>query len=92
MNDRHRDLLARVADQAGRLVERVDELTEALSIAEGEHGLVADWPPGRLELVRAGLQSERFADVTGYRAELERAEAELMAVQELRRRLAGEST
>jgi hypothetical protein len=92
MNDRHRDLLVLAADQAGRLVERVDQLTEALSIAEGEHALIADWPEGRLELVRAGLQSERFADVTGYRAELERAEAELMAVQELRRRLAGEST
>ena len=44
------------------------------------------------DLVRSGLQKERFADVAGYRAELERAEAELMAVQELRRRLAGEHT
>ncbi len=92
MNDRHSDLLGRAADEANRLVERVDELTEALSIAEAQHTLVADWPEGRIDLVRSGLQKERFADVAGYRAELERAEAELMAVQELRRRLAGEHT
>ncbi len=92
MNDMHRALLAGAAEEAARLVELVDELTEALSIAEAQHGLVADWPEARINLVRSALQSPRFADVPGFTAELERAEAELGAVQELRRRLAGEHT
>jgi hypothetical protein len=88
----HRDLLARAANEATRLVELVDELTEKLAIAESQHALVADWPEGRIDLVRAALRGDRFADVAGCSAELERAEAELAAVQELRRRLAGEHT
>ena len=45
-----------------------------------------------LALLRSALRQERFADVGGFTTELERAEAELSAVQELRRRLAGEHT
>jgi hypothetical protein len=88
----YRELLGRAADEANRLVELVDDLTERLAIAEAQQGLVADWSPSRLELVRAALRDERFADVVGYSAELERAEAELAAVQQLRRSLAGEHT
>jgi hypothetical protein len=92
VNDTHRELLARAAAEAARLVEHVDELTEKLSTAESQHALVADWPDGRIGLLRTALQDPGFADVTGCTAELERAEAELAAVQELRRRLAGEHT
>ncbi len=92
MNDMYRELLTQAAAEATRLVEIVDELTEALAVAESQHALVADWPASRVELVRAALRQERFADVTGFSAELERAEAELATVQELRRRLSGEST
>jgi hypothetical protein len=38
------------------------------------------------------MQEPGFADVAGCTSERERAEAELAAVQELRRRLAGEHT
>lgn len=92
MNDMYRELLQRAAGEASRLVEVVDELTERLAIAEAQHVLIADWPPGRIALVRSALQEPGFADVAGHSAELERAEAELAAVQELRRRLAGEHT
>lgn len=92
MNDMYRALLGRVADEATRLVELVDDLTERLAIAEAQHALIADWSDARVRLVRSALQDERFADVSGCTAELERAEAELGAVQELRRRLAGEHT
>lgn len=85
-------VLGDAGTEAARLAELVDELTESLSVAEAEHSLVADWPVGRLELLRSALRQERFADVSGYTSELERAEAELGAVQELRRRLAGEHT
>lgn len=85
-------LLADAEVEAARLAELVDELTESLSVAEAQHTLVADWTEGRLELVRSALRHPRFADVAGYTAELERAEAELGSVQELRRRLAGEHT
>lgn len=88
----HRALLSRAVDEATRLVELVDELTEKLAIAESQHALVGDWPAARIELVRAALQKPEFADVAGCSAALERAEAELAAVQELRRRLAGEHT
>lgn len=79
-------------EAAARLAEIVDDLTEALSVAEAQHSLVADWSEGRLALLRSALGQERFADVAGFTAELERAEAELGVVQELRRRLAGEHT
>ena len=92
MNDVNRELAERAAQEAVRLVEIVDELTERRAIAEAQHGLVADWPDARVTLLRSALQDDRFADVTGFTAELERAEAELGAVQELRRRLTGEST
>jgi hypothetical protein len=92
VNDVYRELLARAADQATRLAEVVDGLTERLAIAESQHALVADWTDGRVELVRSALQDAAFADVAGLRAELERYEAELAAVQELRRRLTGEHT
>lgn len=92
MNDMYRALLAKAADDATRLAEVVDDLTERLAIAEAQHALVADWTDGRVELVRSALQDEHFADVPQLRAELERAEAELAAVQELRRRLTGEHT
>ncbi len=92
MNEVHRRLGDQVADESERLMRVVDELSEALAVAEEEHRLVEDWPEARLELVRSALQQPRFADVSGYRAEMERAEAELSVVQELRRRLAGEHT
>jgi len=92
VNDMYRDLLQQAAGQASRLVEVVDELTERLAIAEAQHVLIADWPQGRVALVRSAMQEPGFADVAGCSAELERAEAELAAVQELRRRLAGEHT
>ena len=92
MNDVYRELLAKAADQATRLAEVVDDLTEGLAIADAQHALVADWSDGRVELVRSALQDEHFADVTRLRGDLERAEAELAAVQELRRRLTGEHT
>ena len=85
-------VLTDAGDEAGRLVEVVDELTELLAVAQAQHSLVADWPDNRLALLRSALRQERFADVGGYTTELERAEAELSAVQELRRRLAGEHT
>ena len=88
----YRELLQRAAGEASRLVEVVDELTERLAIAEAQHALIADWPQGRITLVRSAMQEPGFADVAGCTAELERAEAELAAVQELRRRLAGEHT
>jgi hypothetical protein len=92
MNDVYRELLTRAADDATRLAEIVDDLTERLAIAEAQHALVADWPQGRVELVRSALRDAQFADVPRLRGELERAEAELAAVQELRRRLTGEHT
>lgn len=92
MNDVYRELLTKVAGDAPRLAEVIDGLTERLAIAEAQHELVADWAEGRVELVRSALQDERFADVAQLRRELERAEAELAAVQELRRRLTGEHT
>jgi len=92
VNDMYRELLQRAAGEASRLVEVVDELTERLAIAEAQHALVADWPLSRVALVRSAIQEPGFADVAGCTAELERAEAELAAVQELRRRLAGEHT
>ncbi len=92
MNDTYRALLARAAGEAARLVELVDELTEKRSTAEAQHALVADWPEARVSLLRSALQDDRFADVAGYTAALERAEAELGAMQELRRRIAGEHT
>lgn len=92
MNEVFRELLARAGDEATRLAEVVDELTESLSVAEAQHSLIADWPEARVALVRSALREARFADVAGFTAELERAEAELGAVQELRRRLAGEHT
>lgn len=92
MNDMYRELLQRAADEASRLAEVVDELTERLAIAEAQHALIADWPQSRVALVRSALQEPAFADVAGCTTELERAEAELAAVQELRRRLAGEHT
>ncbi len=92
MNDVYRELQTKVADEATRLAEVVDGLTERLAIAETQHGLVADWPEQRIALVRSALQDQGFADAQGFRAELERAEAELAAVQELRRRLTGEHT
>lgn len=85
-------VLGDAGSEAARLAERVDDLTESLSVAEAQHSLVADWPESRIALLRSALRQERFADVAGYTAELERAEAELGAVQELRRRLAGEHT
>jgi hypothetical protein len=87
-----RTVLGDAGSEAARLAERVDDLTEQLSVAEAQHSLVADWPDGRIALLRSALRQDRFADVAGYTAELERAEAELSAVQELRRRLAGEHT
>lgn len=92
MNDMYRELLQRAAGEASRLVEVVDELTERLAIAEAQHALVADWQLSRVALVRSAMREPTFADVAGCTAELERAEAELAAVQELRRRLAGEHT
>ncbi len=92
MRDVFQALLAQASDEAARLAELVDDLTESLSVAEAQHSLVADWPEGRIGLLRSALRQERFADVTGFTHELERAEAELGAVQELRRRLAGEHT
>jgi hypothetical protein len=92
MNDVYRELLTKAADEATRLAEVVDGLTERLAIAETQHGLVADWADSRIALVRSALQDEQFADVSGLRTELERTEAELAAVQELRRRLTGEHT
>lgn len=92
MNDIYRELVGRVADEAGRLLGLVDDLAERLSVAEAQNELVADWSPTRIALVRSALQDERFADVAGYTAELEHAEAQLAAVQELRRRLSGEHT
>ncbi len=92
MNDMYRELLTKVADDATRLAEVIDGLTERLAIAEAQHALVADWTHGRVELVRSALRDEHFSDVARLRTELERAEAELAAVQELRRRLTGEHT
>ncbi len=92
MREIFQTVLGDAGSEAARLVELVDDLTERLSVAEAQHSLVADWPQGRIALLRSALRQERFADVTGYTAELERAEAELGAVQELRRRLAGEHT
>jgi hypothetical protein len=92
VNDVYRELLAKVAGDAPRLAEVIDGLTERLAIAETQHALVADWAEGRVELVRSALHDEHFADVARLRTELERAEAELAAVQELRRRLTGEHT
>lgn len=70
----------------------VDELSETLAVAEAELQLVEDWPPARLALIRSALRNPEFADVSGFTTLVERAEAELAAVQELRRRLAGEHT
>ena len=92
MNDVYQELLAKAADEATRLAEVVNDLTERLAIAETQHGLVADWTDSRVALVRSALQDAQFADVSGLRTELERAEAEVAAVQELRRRLTGEHT
>lgn len=92
MNDIYRALVGQLAEEAARLVELVDELTERLSTAEAQHQLVADWSVSRIALVRSALQDDRFADVQGYTGELEHAEAQLGAVQELRRRLSGEHT
>jgi hypothetical protein len=92
MNDVYRELLEKAADEATRLAEVVDDLTERLAIAETQYGLVADWADSRIALVRSALRDEQFADVSGLRTELEQAEAELAAVQELRRRLTGEHT
>lgn len=92
MNDMYRELLVKAAGEATRLAEVVDDLTERLAIAEAQHALVADWTESRVELVRSALQDEQFADVARLRTALERAEAELAAVQELRRRLTGEHT
>lgn len=92
MNEVHRRLGEQVTDESGRLLRVVDELSESLAVAEAEHSLVEDWSESRLTLIRSALQQPRFADVAGYRLEVERAEAELAAVQELRRRLAGEHT
>jgi len=92
MNEMYQALLVRAADEATRLVELVDELTEKLSMAEAQHALVADWSEARIGLLRTALQDDRFADVAGYTTALERAEAELGVMQELRRRLAGEHT
>mgnify|MGYP003446825108 CR=1 FL=1 len=92
MNDMNRELLVKAAGVATRLAEVVDDLTERLAVAEAQHGLVADWSESRVALVRSALEDERFADVSRLRTELERAEAELAAVQELRRRLTGEHT
>lgn len=86
------NLLGDAEVEAARLAERVDELAESLSIAEAEQSLVVDWSRSRLDLLRSALQQARFADVAGYTAELERTQAELSAVQDLRRRLAGEHT
>lgn len=94
--DGMREIFQTVLDDAGdvaaRLAKLVDELQEMLSVAEAQYSLVADWPEGRLALLRDALCQDRFADVSGYTAELERVEAQLGAVQELRRRLAGEHT
>jgi len=92
VNEVHRRLGGEVDDESDRLMRLVDELSEGLAVAEEEHRLVEDWPETRLQLLRSALQQPRFADVSGYRAEVERAEAELAVVQELRRRLAGEHT
>lgn len=92
MQEIFQTLLSSAGTEAARLAEVVDELTERLAVAEAEHSLVADWSEGRIALLRSALCQERFADVAGCTAELERAEAELGAVQELRRRLAGEHT
>jgi len=70
----------------------VDSVAERVAVAQAELELVADWTAERLDLLRAALRRPRFGDVPGYTAELERAEAELASVQELRRRLAGERT
>ncbi len=88
----YRTLTEGVDEQANRLMRLVDDLSEKLAIAEAEFRLVADWPDARLELVRSALCNPEFADVGGYTALVERAEAELATVQELRRRLAGEHT
>lgn len=92
MNDMNRELLAKAADVATRLAEVVDDLTERLAVAHAQHSLVADWTDSRIMLVRSALQDEHFADVSRLRTDLERAEAELAVVQELRRRLTGEHT
>ncbi len=93
MSDAYRELLeTKVQDEAARLAEVIDELRERLAIAESQHDLVSDWTDSRIALVRSALQDERFADVSHLRTELERAEAEASAVQELRRRLTGEHT
>ena len=92
MNDVYRELLTLAANEATRLAEVVDDLTERLAIAETQHGLVADWADSRIALVRSALRNPQFADVSRLRTELERSEAELSAVQDLRRRLTGEHT
>lgn len=92
MNDVHRVLLVQVGEHAARLAEVVDDLTERLAIAAAQHALVADWTESRVGLVRSALHDETFAAVSELRTELERAEAELTSVQELRRRLTGEHT
>jgi hypothetical protein len=86
------ELFASAAAEAARLAELVDSVAERVAVAQSELELVADWPAERIELLRAALRRPRFADVPGYTGELERAEAELASVQELRRRLAGERT
>lgn len=88
----YRTLTEGVDEEANRLMRLVDDLSEKLAIAEAEFRLVADWPDARLDLVRSALRNPEFADVGGYTALVEQAEAELAAVQELRRRLAGEHT
>lgn len=92
MNHVYRTLIQDVDEEADRLMRRVDELSEKLAIAEAEHRLVADWPESRVDLVRSALRNTDFADIHGYTDLVERTEAELAAVQELRRRLTGEHT
>jgi hypothetical protein len=82
------ELASSAAVEAGRLAGAIAALQSALAQAEAERGLVADWPPERLEALRAGLRHPRFGDVEGYGAELARAQAELGAIDDLRRTLA----
>lgn len=92
MNEIYRRLTDDLDGEANRLMRLVDELSEKLAIAEAEHRLVEDWTDSRLNLIRSALRNPDFADVGATTALVERAEAELSAVQELRRRLAGEHT
>ncbi len=92
MNEIYRHLTNDLDGEANRLMKLLDELSEKLAVAEAELGLVEDWPDARLALIRSALRNPEFADVSGYTDQVERAEAELAAVQELRRRLAGEHT